>query len=313
ALGLAKTSGRPAAVLCTSGTAAASFHPAVIEARESCVPLLVLTADRPPELRGTGANQAIDQIKLYGDAVRWFTEVGVPEDRPGQAGYWRSLTARAWGSATGAAGGAPRPGGPHPALPAPADDLAGLDGRPGGAPWVRFAAAAGPPGALELPWTERGLVVAGDGGRDPGPLLALAAAAGWPVLAEPSSGARRGPDALSAYQYLLATPGFAAAHRPDVIVTAGRPGLSRPQTALLRGAAGPRGRGFRHVVIPSQPGRWDDPARTATDVATAVRLAPGTAPGQPTGWQRAWRAADAAARPALDAGLAAKPRPAAPA
>src|SRR6202167_236641 len=115
ALGLAKVSRRPVAVLCTSGTAAANFHPAVIESSESGVPLLVLTADRPPELRGTGANQAIDQIKLYGDAVRWFSEVGVPEDRPGpaaqaaQAGYWRSLTGRAWGSASGAAGG---PAGP---------------------------------------------------------------------------------------------------------------------------------------------------------------------------------------------------------
>src|SRR5215472_2164605 len=79
ALGLAKASGKPAAVVCTSGTAAAHFHAAVIEADEAGIPLLVLTADRPPELRGTGANQTIDQLKLYGTAVRWFCEVGVPE------------------------------------------------------------------------------------------------------------------------------------------------------------------------------------------------------------------------------------------
>jgi 2-succinyl-5-enolpyruvyl-6-hydroxy-3-cyclohexene-1-carboxylate synthase len=331
ALGLAKVSGRPAAVLCTSGTAAASFHPAVIEASESGVPLLVLTSDRPPELRGTGANQAIDQVKLYGDAVRWFGEVGVPEDRAtepaqaAQAGYWRSLACRAWGSASGAAGG---PAGPvhlnlafrDPLVPdrAAADDNGAgpvvpgpLDGRPGGAPWVRFAGStAGPAagttaapsadrgGALELPWTERGLVVCGDGlsQETAAGLLALAAEAGWPVLAEPSSGARRGPDALSSYQYLLATPAFLAAHRPDVIVTAGRPGLSRGQTALLRGVAG----SARHVVIAAQPGHWDDPARTATDVGTAVHLAPAsTAPD--TAWRREWREADTAARAAVDA------------
>ena len=86
ALGLAKASRKPVAVLCTSGTAAANFHPAVIEADESGIPLLMLTADRPPELRGIGANQAIDQVKLYGSAVRWFCEVGLPEARPGMAG-----------------------------------------------------------------------------------------------------------------------------------------------------------------------------------------------------------------------------------
>ncbi len=328
AFGLARASGRPAAVLCTSGTAAASFHPAVIEASESCVPMLVLTADRPPELRGTGANQAIDQLKLYGDAVRWFAEVGVPEDRDSaagqaaQGGYWRSLTGRAWGAASGAAGG---PAGPvHlnlafrdplvPGRPGAAGQgqatvngaVPALDGRPGGAPWVRFAPTVAA-SALELPWTERGLVVCGDGSGDSGQveaLLALAAAAGWPVLAEPSSGARRGPDALSAYQYLLASPAFLAAHRPDVVVTAGRPGLSRAQTALLRGVAG----STRQVVVTAQPGRWDDPARTATDVATAVRLAPGTAPARPaTAWQRAWRSADRAARRAVDSVVDAEP------
>src|SRR5437868_14316834 len=103
ALGLARRSERPVALICASGPAVANFPPAVTEASESGVPLLVLTADRPPELRGTGANQTIDQIKMYGAATRLFTEVGVPENRPGQVAYWRSLACRAYQRALGPA------------------------------------------------------------------------------------------------------------------------------------------------------------------------------------------------------------------
>jgi 2-succinyl-5-enolpyruvyl-6-hydroxy-3-cyclohexene-1-carboxylate synthase len=115
------------------------------------------------------------------------------------------------------------------------------------------------------------------------------------VLAEPSSGARRGPGALSAYQYLLATPEFIRAHEPDLIVSAGRPGLSRAQTAFL-GAGAAR----RHVVIAPGPGRWADPQRAATDVAPAVRLT-GTPGGR--AWLDGWLRADEVARRAVDAVL----------
>ena len=329
ALGLAKASRRPVVILCTSGTAAANFHPAVIEASESGVPLLVLTADRPPELRGAGASQTIDQVKMYGDAVRWYADPGTPERRPGAAGHWRSLACQAAAQAAGAAGtfpgpvhvnlpfrdplvpDSPVPGGPQAAGE---DWPESLEGRPGGAPWTRFAAQAPlPPGLpgqagpapapraadagaghLALPWAERGLVVCGDGDYDAAPLLALAERAGWPVLAEPSSGARRGQNALTAYQYLLASADFMATHRPDVIVSAGRPGLSRPQTALLRTP------GVRQVVIVQGPGHWADQTRHATDVAGSVELtgAPATLP---SAWLGDWRRAGVAAGAAIDA------------
>ncbi len=327
ALGLAKAAGLPAVVVCTSGTAAANFHPAVVEADEACVPLIVLTADRPPELRGTGANQAIDQVKLYGSAVRWCCEAGVPQAREGMAAYWRSLACRAWASAAGAAGGLPGPvhvniGFAEPLVPdGDPSWCEPLDGRRDGSPWTRFAGAV-PPGAsgsvppgatgvVELPPAARGVLVCGDGAPDPDRLLAAAQDVGWPVLAEPSSGARSGPNALSAYPYLLAAPEFVAAHQPEVVVTAGRPGLSRQQIAFLRQAA-------RHVVIAQGPGRWADPARTASDVLIAGRLCwpggtrPVTPPNPPEGWpgetQRrdggwleSWRRADATARKAADA------------
>ena len=99
ALGLAKASGLPVAVACTSGTAAAELMPAAIEAREARVPLLLLTADRPPELREAGAGQTIDQLKLYGGAAKWFFEVGLDSASPERLRWMRALACRAWSTA----------------------------------------------------------------------------------------------------------------------------------------------------------------------------------------------------------------------
>jgi 2-succinyl-5-enolpyruvyl-6-hydroxy-3-cyclohexene-1-carboxylate synthase len=295
ALGLARRSERPVALVCTSGTAAANFHPAVIEACEAGVPLLVLTADRPPELRGTGASQTIDQIKLYGSSVRWFTEVGVPEDRPGQVAYWRSLACRAYQRALG-------PGDPGPVHLniafreplIPDGDTSWcepLDGDAGG-PWVRLREA--PPSAgLHVPPTRRGVLVVGDGATNVRRYVAAAGMAGWPVLSEPSGGGRYGDHAISAYHFLLGTPEFADAHRPDVVVTLGRPSLSRPLLSWLR-------RTDEHIVVTPDLSRWPDPTRSATQVARAVEIP--VAPGG-DGWLRSWRTAEAAARQALDAVL----------
>src|SRR6185312_5131179 len=191
---------------------------------------------------------------------------------------------------------AARPAGARPG--GSGDRDSGLGRAAGGTAGGRAVGPAGPggPGVLDLPWAERGVIVAGDGTADPGGLLDLAAAAGWPVLAEPSSGARCGPNALASYQYLLDHPGFCAAHRPDLVICAGRPGLSRGQLAFLRQAAAA---GARQVMLTQGPGQWADPARTATDVAAAVRLA---SPPRPAGsWLGGWQRAAAAARGAADA------------
>ncbi len=305
ALGLAKASGRPAALVCTSGTAAANFHPAVLEADSADVPLLVLTADRPPELRGTGANQTIDQIKLYGGAVRFFAEVGVPERRTGGAGYWRSLACRAWGAAAT---------GPvhlnvsfrEPLIPdGNIEWPEPLDGRPGGEPWTQVHRGQAVVDVSDLVTTERALLVLGDGASGVPDLLRLAEVAGWPVLAEPSSGGRCGPNAVAAYSWLLGAPGFAAAQQPELIVSAGRVTLSRPLLSLL-------GSGCRHVVL-SGSERWPDPPRMAAEVrigrpalpAGEGALSSGRRGG--TGWLDSWLAADRAATAAAAAVLDGEP------
>src|SRR5437660_10832386 len=167
ALGAAKALGRPVAVTCTSGTAAANLAPAVIEAHQARVPLIVLTADRPPELREVGAGQTIDQLKLYGGAAKWFFEVGVHEATPERLRWIRTLACRSYWTAL-----APRPGAVHlnfplrePLIlsePLPGDDSGRADGRP----WVqrRGAAPSAPPHRRQLP--VRGVVVAGRYERD---------------------------------------------------------------------------------------------------------------------------------------------------
>jgi 2-succinyl-5-enolpyruvyl-6-hydroxy-3-cyclohexene-1-carboxylate synthase len=302
ALGLGKAGGSPAAVLCTSGTAAANFHPAVLEAHEARVPLLVLTADRPPELRGTGANQTVDQIKLYGDAVRWFCEVGAPHGVAND--YWRSLACRAWAEAAGLVG---RPPGPvhlnlafrEPLVPDGTEDTPA--GRPEGAAWTTIAAPTRQPSAEDMAWlaesierVERGLVVLGDSDRDLGSLVALARAARWPVIAEPSSNARTGDEVISTASLLLADGDFAAQHTPDLILSAGRVGLSRAVLGLLARAP--------ELVRVDPPGGWLDPTRSTSRLIVADPESLPVPEGRDrSGWQESWCEAERAARGALDA------------
>ncbi|WP_395105747.1 2-succinyl-5-enolpyruvyl-6-hydroxy-3-cyclohexene-1-carboxylic-acid synthase [Actinomadura sp. SCN-SB] len=298
ALGMAKRSGRPVALVCTSGTAAANFHPAVIEAHESGVPLIVLTADRPPELRDTGANQTIDQVKLYGTAARWSCEIGVPENRPGMVAYWRSLVSRAWGLAQ-----APEPGPVHlnaafrePLVPDGDHDWCEpLDGDATGS-WTKVRAAT-PGSVLHVPPTRRGVLVVGDGAGNVKRYVAAASMAGWPVLAEPSGNARYGDHALSSHHFLLGIPEFVERHRPEVVVTLGKPGLSRPLLSLLR-------RAEEHIVLSRGLARWPDPVRSATQVAQDVEIP--VVSGDDS-WLNSWRAADRAATAAVDAVLDAAP------
>ncbi|MGY1776515.1 2-succinyl-5-enolpyruvyl-6-hydroxy-3-cyclohexene-1-carboxylic-acid synthase [Geodermatophilus sp. SYSU D00804] len=300
ALGLARASGRPVPVLTTSGTATAHLHAAVLEADVSGVPLLALTADRPPELRGTGANQTIEQPGLYGGAVRWAADVGVPEAgrEAAQNRYWRSVVSRALLAATGVLSGDP---GPvqldlpfrDPLLPEeePGPLSGPWAGRDGGAPWT--AGASAPAAAAPIADGPRTLVVAGDGPDAAGRAWAAgAAAAGWPVVAEPSGGAWT-DGAVRGGALLLGVPGWLDAHRPDRVVVVGRPTLSRPVSALL---ADPRVRVETVVAGP----RWPDAGRSA---ALVTRAAPPAGPPCDPGWAAAWRAAADRVGAAVDAAL----------
>jgi 2-succinyl-5-enolpyruvyl-6-hydroxy-3-cyclohexene-1-carboxylate synthase len=221
ALGIALATGVPAALLCTSGTAATHFHAAVVEAHQSGVPMLVLTADRPPELHGVGAPQTIEQTNLYGDAVRWFHDPGVAA-HDGRA-TWRSVASQAWKRAVGDS-----PGPVHFNLPF-REPLVGVAGE---LPDEEPAELISPPlivldELVDLLGTSRGVIVAGNGVDEPQHVQALADATGWPVLADPLSGCQVLASAVVRFDALLRHAGFAAEHLPDVVLQLGMPPASK--------------------------------------------------------------------------------------
>jgi 2-succinyl-5-enolpyruvyl-6-hydroxy-3-cyclohexene-1-carboxylate synthase len=288
ALGAAKASERPVAVTCTSGTAAANFAPAVIEAHWARVPLIVLTADRPPELRAVGAGQAIDQLKLYGDAVKWFFEVDVPDASAERLRWIRTLACRAYSVATEG-----RPGPVHlnfplrePLVldePLPEDRTA----RAGGQPYVivepPHRAAAGGPGPHP---SGKLVIVAGDGTPEPEALAGFAARAGIPVLADPLSGARRGEAAIAHYDLLLREPGFASGHHPEFVFRLGDLPTSKPLRAWL-------GELTDTAQIAFDPdGTWQDPNSVVGMRVQSGLPQPEGLSVEP-GWLDSWRRADA--------------------
>jgi 2-succinyl-5-enolpyruvyl-6-hydroxy-3-cyclohexene-1-carboxylate synthase len=316
ALGLGLATGRPALVLTTSGTAAAELHAAVVEADLAGVPLLACTADRPPELRDVGAPQAIDQVHLFGRAVRWFGDPGVPD--PMSASRWRAFAGRAYAATVGA-----RPGPVHLNLPfrEPLVGTAGTlpPGR-GDRPWVAAGSAATTASSTgaELPDELRGLagrrgaIVAGAAPVDGPAVHGLADALGWPVLAEPRS--RAWIPAATAVVHLdaiLRSHRAADGLRPEVVLRIGAPGASRVVNEWLAAS------GAVEVVV-GAPG-WSDPAATAATVVDGppagalAALRQAVAGPAPRDWQERWRAASDAAATAVAATLARESTPNEPA
>jgi len=306
ALGRARVTGRPTPVVCTSGTAAANFHPAVLEASESRVPLLLLTADRPPELADSGANQTTDQEKLYCDAVRWYRTLPEPEPAARKLRSLRVTAVRAVDAATGTP-----PGPVHLNVPfrkpleptTVPDDVSdsfaesaplAANGRDG--PFVRTDRGELSPSAATVPeladavdGTDRGLLVTGPA-DSPTPsreaLARLARATEFPVLADPLSGHRFGPQVdgvtvCGGYDsYLAADP----VPEPELVVRFGASPTSKTLRKYLAAT------GARQVLV-DPAGGWREAEFTATDLvaATPDRLATALAEAVETPGSDAYR------------------------
>jgi 2-succinyl-5-enolpyruvyl-6-hydroxy-3-cyclohexene-1-carboxylate synthase len=300
ALGLAAASGEAVIVLTTSGTAAVELHPAVVEADLSGIPLLVCTANRPPELQDVGAAQAIDQDGLYGRSVRWFHAPGVADEAA--AGMWRSWAARAHAEATGSA-----PGPVHldlafrePLLGTPSDLPAA---RPTGGAWVWRPSGASPDDpVVDLAGDlagHRGVLVAGAGSGQRELVAAVAAALGWPVLASPAAPVWGHPVTVAGVDALLRTgPDLV----PEVVVHLGGPLASRVVGEWLARS------GAVQIVV-AGPRRWIDPHGAAAVVlpwaaeAVVERWAAESAGVEPVDggeWWEGWRAAGDRAAAAIE-------------
>ena len=309
ALGLGRATGNPTLLLCTSGTAAANFHPAVLEADHGEVPLLVCTADRPPELRDVGEAQTVDQAHLYGRSPRWFCDVEPPTDVPGVGARWRTLAARAVAETRGS------PPGPvhlnlafrEPLVPTGAP-LVDAPGRADGAPWTTVARPRRAIDAADLDrvaaWilaTPKGIITAGWGaGVSFDALTRFASTRGWPILADSVSGLRAGPGVVSTYDAIARNTVRAEQLRPDLVLQLGAPLTGKPAAQWV-------GPVPTILVHPNQ--RWRDPNRAAIEMVTgdvepfldalAGRLGHQT----DNGWLAAWAETEAALRCRIDAVL----------
>ena len=301
ALGLA-AAGQPVAVVVTSGTAVANLHPAVLEAHHTGRPVLLLTADRPAELLGTGANQVVDQHAVFGAAAA-FMDFPIAETRAGQNAVWRALICRA--VATSATGpvqvNVPLR---EPLVPDGSDDWPeSLAGRPGDLPWTAVPATVAPVGGPLPGLGPRPLLVLGDG--DPALLTdaaRTAAAAGWPVLAEPTAtaAALAGGAELVTHGTLIANTD-ALALQPTGLVVVGRPTLTRWVARLMRTA------GVVHVVDDNP--QWTDAAHVATSVSRWLTPADLVGAQADPGWLPRWRDADDTVTQVVTKFLAEQPWP----
>jgi 2-succinyl-5-enolpyruvyl-6-hydroxy-3-cyclohexene-1-carboxylate synthase len=319
ALGLARARGAPVALICTSGTAAANFLPAIVEANLSRVPLLMLTADRPHELRDNGAPQTINQVGIYGSSTRWFSDL--PEPTEGLLPYLRSAVARALAAAAGPPGGPAHLNCPfrEPLLPnrARIEAILAAPGPPPPRVTVPRRAAGGQTIerlAAEMGAAERGLIVCGS---HDDPALAhaaarLADALGWPLLADPLSQARRGPHAneltIGAYDAFLRDERFAARYVPDLVLRLGAMPTAKPLLQYLT-----RHPTARQVVVDGGAG-WREPTSLAAEhifadevylcdrVAGQIR-----ASDRPRGaWAEVWTSTERAAQQAIATQLRAR-------